>query len=385
MVESKEILYEKEPSTAERNIVEEQCNLVNEIKMKTLTRLHHYFHNKGIAIPDIFEFLKNPEYPGNKEKGPKLIIKALLNEIIGAHYSKIQAADFTIKKCYELVFASLFSKNREDFDKDLPRQPHFLESKGKDTVSKDRLEESDIDINFTQKWKQGVGPNSSSEQKETKKIKLKRRVKAKLTQIKNYNSKTSRTPRYSSKIEKSENKRIVLDNLLRNYPIVSKKGLMSALTLRKYMGIVLNTDIELPEVQEIITQFLLSVKNLNDFLNKYKIKWPHDVTELSRKVRIYLHKIHRIAPVFDYSRARRNLEILHTSLAQRSFWPQISTQIALIIYVTDLNNGKTPKLLQKNIRILCNSSAYAFHRTRKILGISEKKKESECLLEGDVN
>jgi len=65
---------------------------------------------------------------------------------------------------------------------------------------------------------------------------------------------------------------------------------MSALTLRKYMGIVLNTDIELPEVQEIITQFLLSVKNLNDFLNKYKIKWPHDVTELSRKVRIYLHK-----------------------------------------------------------------------------------------------
>jgi len=68
-----------------------------------------------------------------------------------------------MEKFYDLVFASLFSKNREDIDKDLPCQPHFLEGKGKNTLSQGRLEESDIDINFTRKWKQGVGPNSSSE------------------------------------------------------------------------------------------------------------------------------------------------------------------------------------------------------------------------------
>ncbi|GAH62568.1 unnamed protein product [marine sediment metagenome] len=50
----------------------------------------------------------------------------------------------------------------------------------------------------------------------------------------------------------------------------------------------------------------------------------------------------------------------------------MSTQIAIVIYITDKNDESFPeneKILQKNIRTLCNSSAYAFHRTRNILKI----------------
>lgn len=90
---------------------------------------------------------------------------------------------------------------------------------------------------------------------------------------------------------------------------------------------------------------------------------------LNRKVRIYLHKVHRIAPVFDYNRAKKNLGILQTFLSQNSFWPQISTQIAIVIYATDKNSNNDKKLLQKNIRTLCNCSAYAFHRTKNMLNI----------------
>jgi hypothetical protein len=102
------------------------------------------------------------------------------------------------------------------------------------------------------------------------------------------------------------------------------------------------------------------------------MKWEHDLKKLNRKARIQLHRIYRFAPVFNYNRARKNLEILHVALNRKLFWPQINTQLAIVIYVTDKNDKNlqnNERILQKNIRALCNCSAYAFHRTRNILNI----------------
>ncbi|MHA1391817.1 MAG: hypothetical protein ACTSQT_06200, partial [Promethearchaeota archaeon] len=81
-----------------------------------------------------------------------------------------------------------------------------------------------------------------------------------------------------------------------------------------------------------------------------------------------------IAPVFDYSRAIANLEILHKLLKKKFFWIRITTQLALIIFVTDRNDptiAKNEYILQKNLRTFCACSAYAFHMARKKLDIDK--------------
>ena len=131
-------------------------------------------------------------------------------------------------------------------------------------------------------------------------------------------------------------------------------------------------EIPYPIVQNKVEKFLSDLIYLNKFFHDYKMKWEYEPKKLYRKARMQLHRIYRFAPVFNYNRARRNLEILHSNLKKKLFWPQITTHIAIVIYVTDKNDKNfqdNERILQKNIRALCNCSAYAFHRTRNILNI----------------
>jgi hypothetical protein len=122
-------------------------------------------------------------------------------------------------------------------------------------------------------------------------------------------------------------------------------------------------------------RFLEEIVRLTQFLRSGLISWNANGKGLFRKVRVYLHKIHKIAPVFDYSRAVKNLEILHALLKGSFFWPHITTQLALVVFVTDRNDvscsGKD-YILQKNLRTFCACSAYAFHRARNKLGINKE-------------
>jgi hypothetical protein len=89
---------------------------------------------------------------------------------------------------------------------------------------------------------------------------------------------------------------------------------------------------------------------------------------------IYLRKLHRLAPIFDFPRAKENARILKHKLDVRCFMPQFTTQLAIVLYVTDLNDLSMETVVkQSNLRILCNCSAYAFHRTRNRLGLGSKK------------
>ena len=127
-------------------------------------------------------------------------------------------------------------------------------------------------------------------------------------------------------------------------------------------------------VLDIMSKFLKEVKAFGEMLSSGSITWTPERKALNRKIRVYLHKAHKIAPIFDYHRARKNVELLHIVLSRNFYWPHVPTQLALIIFVTDRNDPNLAKknyILQKNLRALCSCSAYAFHMARNKLRIKK--------------
>ena len=176
----------------------------------------------------------------------------------------------------------------------------------------------------------------------------------------------------SPELPQKELKVKLLNAVLRNFSVLYKGKICQSLKDEDFELLSSVTNIPRPIVQNNVEKFLCNLVNIEKFFHDYKIKWAYEPKKLYRKARIQLHRIYRFTPVFNYDRARINLEILHSVLKKKLFWPQISTQIAIVIYVTDINNKNiqdSERLLQKNIRALCNCSAYAFHRTRNILNI----------------
>ena len=132
-------------------------------------------------------------------------------------------------------------------------------------------------------------------------------------------------------------------------------------------------------VEGILTLFVQEVIYLLRSMRYCKIRIG--TSNMERKVRIYLHKLHRIAPLFNYQRARTNLRILHRLFYQKNYWPSFSTQLALVMYITDkLDANFENPILQKNIRTICSCSAYAFHRAKNRLEIDRLigKNDKNC-------
>jgi len=176
----------------------------------------------------------------------------------------------------------------------------------------------------------------------------------------------------STRLSEKELKVTLLYALLRNFSMFTDGKICESLKNDDIKLLASIAEIPYPIVQNKVEKFLSDLIYLTKFFHNYKMKWEHEPKKLYRKARMQLHRIYRFAPVFNYDRARRNLEILHSVLKKKLFWPQINTQIAIVIYVTDKNDKNLQndeRILQKNIRALCNCSAYAFHRTRNILNI----------------
>lgn len=124
-----------------------------------------------------------------------------------------------------------------------------------------------------------------------------------------------------------------------------------------------------------IRKFLLSTIYFKRVLNLDCFSWNNKIDKLRRKLTIYLHKAYRIAPVFNYKRAKKNAEILISLMNKRFYFPRITTQLTIIIFVTDLNAKNQMfnlPIIQKNLRVFCDCSAYAFHRARNKLRINNQ-------------
>jgi hypothetical protein len=125
----------------------------------------------------------------------------------------------------------------------------------------------------------------------------------------------------------------------------------------------------------IFNSFLRELKDFHDFLTTRYENWTPGRRNIYEMLNMFLKRLYKTAPIFDYERAKKNLVALHNLLTINYYWPHITTQLALLIFVTDRNDPNiTAKsfILQKNLRMLCTCSAYAFHCARNRLSISKE-------------
>jgi hypothetical protein len=170
-------------------------------------------------------------------------------------------------------------------------------------------------------------------------------------------------------------KKVVLNFLFRHFCFVSKQNKIKDAMQKDMVKIERQTNFSHQLVSDIVGNFIVNARNLKKFFASKPITREYDRAKLVKKLRIYLHKVHRIAPVFSYKRAMENLKIFHQLLEQKNYWPHITTQLALVIFITDRNNKANEQggvIIQKNLRAFCDCSAYAFHRARNILHINTR-------------
>ncbi len=165
----------------------------------------------------------------------------------------------------------------------------------------------------------------------------------------------------------------ILNYLLRSFSLLNRVSIDDfSMTDKELAKLASSSGHGLNIVREIVEDFLRRLRYYREFLANIKIKWHHDPATLFRKVRIYLHKTHKLAPVFDYNRAKVNLKKLHAVFWRCGRWRQISTQLAIVIYLTDRRrkgDSYERNLLKDNVRAITNCSAYAFYRTKENLKI----------------
>jgi len=160
----------------------------------------------------------------------------------------------------------------------------------------------------------------------------------------------------------------ILNYFMRMYPLTKYDTTLITRSDQELAEIAEKIGLPYNQVYTYIRQFLAQITNFRKLLHGCKIR--RGSGNMERKTQIYLHKIHRFAPVFDYKRAKANLRVLYKLFIRRRHFPSISTQLALVIYITDeLDREKDSKILQKNLRSICCSSAYAFHNAKNKLDV----------------
>ena len=170
------------------------------------------------------------------------------------------------------------------------------------------------------------------------------------------------------------NKEKVLNYFFRFASIANDNNEYKDLTSLLVRNIVKETNLPDSVVLTTGLEFITEATQFSRTLSLGLISWGSGDKSILRQAKFYLRKAHKIAPVFDYSRAITNLEILHKLLKKNFFWPRITTKLALTLFVTDRNDStitKSEYILQKNLRAFCACSAYAFHMARKKLNIDK--------------
>lgn len=178
---------------------------------------------------------------------------------------------------------------------------------------------------------------------------------------------------YYNKYYKAQNKLkpIVLNYLFRNISFLTFREKIRAVTVSENNDISEALKIPGKLVHKFISEFLIGLLNFRKFLNKN----PEVLHARAKNqiINIVLYRFYQLAPVFDYKRAKENARRLKDKLDTLFFWPHLMTQLAIVIFITDLlDKGKPQKMIQTSIRALCSCSAYAFHRTRNKIGLTSK-------------
>lgn len=172
----------------------------------------------------------------------------------------------------------------------------------------------------------------------------------------------------------------VLNYVVRHMSFVNHQEKIVTIPQEKLRMVSKNTHIPNCIVNKVVRGFLINVLLFRDHMSAYKFSWSHGVKVQLSKVCVYLERLYNMAPVFDFTRAKKNLEILYKLLELNCYWPCLTTQLALVIFVTDRNDSQNSEFItQKNLRAICANSAYAFHRARNKLGINNNGRISRLI------
>lgn len=155
---------------------------------------------------------------------------------------------------------------------------------------------------------------------------------------------------------------MIMDRFLRNFSFLNQEILD-----RECDHVSSLVGISAEMVRRAITCFLASVKH---FHSKKTDAWEANKEKRITSLKSKLETIHRFAPVFNLSRSKSNTSILQDVLEACNVFPTSSSQLALILFATDLKSitARTYKpLIQKNIQLIANCSPYAFHRNRNMI------------------
>lgn len=170
------------------------------------------------------------------------------------------------------------------------------------------------------------------------------------------------------------NREKVLNYFFRFGSITNDNNEYKKLTPLLLKNTMKNTNLPYSIVLNSATEFMVEATQFSRNLSLGLTSWGSRDKTILRQAKFYLRKAYKIVPVFDYSRAIINLEILHKILKKNFFWPRITTKLALTLFVTDKNDSSIQNneyILQKNLRAFCACSAYAFHMARKKLKIDK--------------
>ncbi|MBY8988727.1 MAG: hypothetical protein KGD61_09755, partial [Candidatus Lokiarchaeota archaeon] len=85
----------------------------------------------------------------------------------------------------------------------------------------------------------------------------------------------------------------------------------------------------------ILSSFLRELEDFHDFLTTRYENWTPGRRHIYEKLNVYLKRLYVTAPIFNYQRAKKNIDVLHYLLSNSYYWPHITTQLALLIFVTD--------------------------------------------------
>ncbi len=160
----------------------------------------------------------------------------------------------------------------------------------------------------------------------------------------------------------------LLNNLFRQVSFATYNQNVSSLRPLEYNKLASTTKLPVKIIYPIVKGFLVELVYFKRFLRKHAFSY-NETAELDELI-TFLNKVHKLAPVFDFKRAKENARILKIKLQEICFFPQFTTQLAIVVFVTDLNDKYHKKrIVQANLRLLCNCSPYSFHRTRNKLGL----------------
>ena len=120
-----------------------------------------------------------------------------------------------------------------------------------------------------------------------------------------------------SRISIYDERAIALNTLMRNVQISNEAVIKKTLPDKEYFKVSRESGVSIDTVKSFVKTFLCNLSFVRKFYKYCIMTWDPNMKKLERKLRCYLHKLHRLAPVFDYERARVNLRVLLGQLKKK--------------------------------------------------------------------